>query len=215
MPDNLVDHPRYGRRPRITGCDLRGDNLGLDPSWKYTIDDVTIIPDTGIRADVSKQHGSAIPIYVYYDVLKTCVDCRRPFIFFAEEQRYWFETLGFANDANCIRCVECRKKQQTDDRVNSEYQQLLKKEEKSWEDFHDLANAALDLHVLGRFKRMDRIRHYFNQIPDSEHHRLRIKQLKERIKKVEQVIAPQPAARFESDSEDGGKPQPESKTGSL
>ena len=188
MPNNLADHPRYGRRPRITGRDYRGDKLGLDPSWKYNIDDVTIIPNTGILADISKQHGSAIPIYAYYDVLKTCVDCGRPFIFFAEEQRYWFETLGFANDANCVRCVECRKKQQTDDRANSEYQRLLEKEEKSWEDFHNLAIAALDLHALGRLKRIERVRHFFNQIPESEHHRIRVQQLRDRIIKVEQAV---------------------------
>ena len=193
MPDNLVDHPRYGRRPRITGRDHRGDKLGLDPSWKYSIDDVTIIPNTGIRADTSKQHGSVIPIYVYYDVLKSCVDCKRPFIFFADEQRHWFETLGFANDANCIRCVECRKKQQADERVNSEYQRLLEKDEKDWEDYYALVVSALDLLELGRFKRLERVRYFFNRIPESEHHRIRVQHLQKRIDRVEQGVGGQPA----------------------
>ena len=188
LPENLVDHPRYGRHPRITGRDYRGDDLGLDPSWKYAIDNVTIIPNTAIHADTSKQHGSAIPIYVYYDVLKTCVDCRRPFIFFAEEQRYWFETLGFANDANCIRCVECRKKQQADERINSEYQRLLEKEGKHWKDYHDLATAALDLFHLGRFKRLEKVKYFFNQIPEAEHHRIRVRELRKRINQVEQGV---------------------------
>ena len=188
LPKNLVDHPRYGRRPRITGRDYRGDQFGLDPSWKYSIDDVTIIPNTGIKADTSKQHGSAIPIYVYYDVLKSCVDCRRPFIFFAEEQRHWFETLGFANDANCIRCVECRKKQQADERLNSEYQRLLEKEQKDWEDYHDLASAALDLYEIGRFKRLEKVRYFFNKIPGTEGHRIRVQKLEDRINHVEQGV---------------------------
>ena len=186
LPDNLVEHPRYGRKPRITGRDFRGHKLGLDPSWKYNPGDVTIIPNTGIPADTSKQHGYAIPIYVYYDVLKTCVDCRRPYIFYAEEQRYWFETLGFANDADCVRCVVCRKRHQAKDRVNSDYQRLLAKEKKTWEDYLDLCNAALDLHELGRFKNLEKVRSFFNQIPEPEHHRIRIRELRQRITRVEQ-----------------------------
>ena len=32
----------------------------------------------------------------------------RNFIFFALEQKHWFEELGFYVDADCVRCTECR-----------------------------------------------------------------------------------------------------------
>ena len=185
LPNNLADHPRYGKLPRFTGKDYRKDLLGR--SWKYSGDE--IIPNTAIPADTSKQHGSAIPIYVYYDVLKTCVDCGRPFIFFAEEQRHWFETLGFANDADCVRCVSCRKKQQADDRANTQYQTLLAKPDKSWEDYHDLASLTLDLYAKGKIKCLDKIRSFVNKIPDSQQHRIRIRKLHERIQEVVQADA--------------------------
>ena len=105
--DAYVEHPRYGKRPRITGIDPQEDpERGLlfwisPPECR--------IPYTAIKADMDRQNITAFPIPWYFDQRKICKDCERPFIFFAEEQRYWFEELGFYLGTECLRCAKCRK----------------------------------------------------------------------------------------------------------
>jgi hypothetical protein len=187
IPNDLVPHPRYGDKPWVTGVDFQGQRHGgfvKDPSWKYSNE--RVIPNTGVIANITKQRHGTIPIYVYYDVLKRCVDCDRPFIFYADEQKFWFETLGFAIDANCIRCTECRKKQQAKERSNKEYQRLVNLGEKTWLDYLNLANGALDLAEDGKMEALDRIRGFINRIPEEERHRVQYRQLVQRMKRVEE-----------------------------
>ncbi|WP_146406829.1 zinc-ribbon domain containing protein [Allorhodopirellula heiligendammensis] len=73
------------------------------------------IPETAIEARPSQQIKATIPVTHYVDLKRRCRDCSRPFIFFAEEQQYWCETLHFYVGADCVRCTECRKEQR---RVN-------------------------------------------------------------------------------------------------
>ena len=174
LPSELVPHPRYGTRPNYTGIKSVPDSLGLMPSWKYSNE--RIIPNTGVEAQTS-YHCSAFPVPIYFDVLKKCVDCMRHYIFYAREQKYWYEDLGFAIDADCIRCVECRKKQQADEWSHVNYQKLLAKDEKNWEDLCEISTAALDLHRQGRFKSLNRVRGFLNQIPETERHRIRVQNL--------------------------------------
>ena len=188
LPSDLVAHPRYGTEPLYTGLEIPNDehNLGLVPGWKYGSE--SVIPNTGIKAN-SKCHCSAIPVYVYFDILKKCVDCGRHFLFYAREQKHWYEELGFAIDADCVRCVECRKERQADEWANVNYQRLLAKEEKTWEDYFELSVAALDLHRQGKFKSLDRVRGFINRIPESERHRVRIQELIGTLTNAEQGVA--------------------------
>ena len=189
LPSDLVAHPRYGTKPLYTGLKISHDehDLGLVPGWKYGSE--RIIPNTGIKAN-TKHHCSAIPVYVYFDVLKKCVDCKRHFLFFAREQQHWYEELGFAVDADCIRCVECRKERQADEWTNLNYQRLLAKNEKTWEDYLELSVAALDLYWQGEFKALDRIRGFMNRVPESERHRVRFRELTKTLARAEQDAAP-------------------------
>ncbi|MGK0186467.1 MAG: tRNA isopentenyl-2-thiomethyl-A-37 hydroxylase MiaE [Verrucomicrobiales bacterium] len=84
--------------------------------------------------------------------------------------------------------MECRKKLQADERINFEYHRLLEKEEKSWQDYYDLAITALDLYELGRLKRLEKVRSFLNKIPDTEDHRIRVRDLKHRIHGAEQGL---------------------------
>ncbi len=69
-----------------------------------------------IAADPAKQHRSdavsGTSLASYTDQLLTCRQCGRVFYFFAEEQRYWYEVLGFWLDARCVHCPVCRRKRQ-------------------------------------------------------------------------------------------------------
>lgn len=68
-----------------------------------------VFPATSLPANTKKQNFSVFPREIYLDVLKACRDCKRHFIFFAKEQRYWYEDLGFSIYSDCVRCPECRK----------------------------------------------------------------------------------------------------------
>lgn len=106
-PDGLVPHPRYGAMPRFTDAAPRGDLARPLPHYRYTA--ATVIDGTVVVADLRRQAAATVAAPYYLDVRQRCRGCARPFIFYAEEQRHWYEELGFSLDAWCDRCVPCRK----------------------------------------------------------------------------------------------------------
>lgn len=54
------------------------------------------------------------PRYFYLDQDRTCIQCGRAFVFSAEEQKYWYETLKFHFDAVAVRCPECRRRRRSE-----------------------------------------------------------------------------------------------------
>ena len=93
----FVDHPRYGHQPRVTG--LNPDTNYADVFLHWHSGKEYRIPNTAIPADLSRQAKATVPVTHYFDVRRQCRDCGRPFIFFAEEQKYWYEELKFKLDA--------------------------------------------------------------------------------------------------------------------
>src|SRR5690554_738010 len=100
--DSYVEHPRYGRKPRITGLNPVNDYRRVFLHW-HSGDDCRI-PNTAVEADLSRQSPAAVPVTHYFDVKRACRDCGRPFIFYALEQKHWYEELGFCLEADCVRC---------------------------------------------------------------------------------------------------------------
>jgi len=103
--DSFVEHPRYGKRPKLTGLNPRHDDEGvwLNPE----LSDDYRIPGTAIQADLSRQTPATYQVTHYFDVKRFCRDCHRRFIFFAEEQKHWYEELGFPLQADAARCPLC------------------------------------------------------------------------------------------------------------
>jgi hypothetical protein len=104
---DLVPHPRYGTRPlfgdRVAPARLKLTREEIAHSyWGYRGSETMIYPETAVRADVSRQRFSVTPRTYDVDMLKRCRGCRRSFIFFAREQKHWYETLGFSIDADCV-----------------------------------------------------------------------------------------------------------------
>ncbi len=117
---NYVEHPRYGRKPRVTGLNPGEDfKLGICLHWHSGR-----IPNTAIEADLSRQSPATVPVTHYYDLQRKCRSCQRPFIFFAEEQRYWYEELQFGLEADAVHCVECRQEHRELGRIRALYQSL-------------------------------------------------------------------------------------------
>ncbi len=160
---HFVDNPRYGREPQWS-------------SWTpphemavHEVDKASRIPGTAIPVDPSLYQGRIIrrtPGY-YLDCSCNCTSCKRPFIFFAAEQKYWFETLGFHADARAVRCAECRKIVKASQEVQSRYVELSHLEPRrpeqdlEWLELYcalpGIKSSALPEQVLNRLAKLPEI----------------------------------------------------------
>src|SRR6186997_3344178 len=52
--------------------------------------------------------GLGGPELVFGPLEKKCRECGKAFVFSAQEQRHWYEVLGFFIDATAVRCAACR-----------------------------------------------------------------------------------------------------------
>lgn len=170
LPD-MVPHPRYGVRPvpTILGCRLPSEDV-RGGYWGYHSE--TIFPQTAIEADTAKQNFTTFPRKYYVDILKECQKCRLPFMFFAREQQYWYETLGFYIDVDCIHCPKCRKSNQQLKRRFQRYSELVVKKEWSDVELIALIGDAVFLFEAGLLKDKQRLRRWKNLVkrrfPDHE-----------------------------------------------
>jgi len=103
------------------------------------------IPGTAVAADCSKQKFVAMGVTHYFDRSKSCQDCKRPFIFFAEEQKHWYEELGFSLDADCVRCVPCRKREQGVAGRLHRYEELFHIPERTADESLEMAECCMAL----------------------------------------------------------------------
>jgi Probable zinc-ribbon domain len=117
---DFVEHPRYGRRPRKTGLEPRPEpSEHVFVHWHGGR-----ISETAITADTSRQVPATVQVTHYFDCSRVCRGCERRFIFFAEEQRYWYEELRLPLEADAVRCVPCRRKVRELQVLNLRYQEL-------------------------------------------------------------------------------------------
>lgn len=119
-----------------------------------------------MAADLTRQTLATMPVLFYFDERRTCVDCGRRFLFFAEEQKYWYEELGFKLDADCVRCWPCRYVQQGIDSATARYEQLATLEVPTRREQMEMLEVGLSLcerHVFGR-KVLRRLRPILNQL---------------------------------------------------
>ena len=120
---DYVEHPRFGRGPRFTDLhpDPKLERVRVS-SWTSFSEDPgegelnngagRAIDGTAVKGDVEAQPQNLFPFTHYYDVDRRCMACGKQFIFFAEEQKYWYEVLQLDGGANCHHCIVCRKELQ-------------------------------------------------------------------------------------------------------
>ena len=164
-----VEHPRFGRRPRITGDNPQTD-FGGDTYLHWHSPKGVRVPGTAIKADTSKQVEPTVAVSHYYDSRRTCESCGRPFLFFAEEQKYWYEELGFRLEADCIRCVPCRKIHQGIERSRQRYVELRTQKTRSAKETVELCREGIQLVEKQLFtqKKIAEILGWLNALPESE-----------------------------------------------
>lgn len=161
----FITHPRYGQQPHITGLNPETDYGGdVFLHWHSPIE--CRIPHTAIRANLSRQTPATIPVTHYFDVKRQCQDCGNPFIFFAKEQQYWYEELGFGLDSNCVRCVPCRKKQQGLAQLREKYEELFHIHERTADQSLDMAECCMALVEAAVFhkRQIQHIRTLLNRV---------------------------------------------------
>ncbi|MCK5649177.1 MAG: zinc-ribbon domain containing protein [Gammaproteobacteria bacterium] len=127
----------------------------LESHWSYNKE--SIFPETVIKADVSRQNYSVFPRSFYVDIEKQCTQCHRWFIFYAKEQQYWYESLGFYIDSDCVKCIDCRKSEQSINTLQQEYGLLIKMTTRTKKETSRLKNIALELYQSGYIKNKHKI----------------------------------------------------------
>ena len=197
---SFVEHPRYGRSPRITGKNPDPTDLSQGVHWNalsseekeqlfkalrgLLIDPSNSlpgrIPDTAVQADETLQVPATMPVTWYYDLPRKCRSCSRPFLFFAEEQKYWYETLGLLLEADAVRCVPCRKNERDLAKICARYGELITAPDRSWQADLDAAECSLTLMENGIFNRRqtERVRALLKSVPGDHDTRDFLKRVK-------------------------------------
>ena len=119
-------------------------------------------------ADTTRQPNATVPVTHYFDLKRKCRDCGRMFIFFADEQRHWYETLQFYLGADCVRCIDCRVAQRNTAQLRERYESLVNLPSRNESETIELAECALTLIDRGVFGRhsIERVRSFLNSIPE-------------------------------------------------
>jgi hypothetical protein len=201
-----ADHPRFGRRPRITGLNPAPFEPSVNLHWiacipematRYDLwpgnyrEDIKRIDNTGILADLSRQTPATVAVTHYFDVDRSCVDCRRRFIFFAEEQKFWYEDLGFPLESDCVRCMDCRKQQQGIARTRQRYEELFHESDKTQEQTLEMAECCMQLIEASIFssKQTKHVRELLNKVAENEDAALKSRRadLLARVRSIEKL----------------------------
>jgi hypothetical protein len=185
---DYVDHPRYGQGPRYTGLNPDSDSLYVRFHWNTSelesclapIDFTqtnwwdalrfksVFVPFTAVEADVKKQSRRQFQVTHYFDIDCVCSDCGKRFLFFAEEQKYWYEGLSLPLEAAATRCVFCRKTQQALARTRRRYEELFHAATKTPMELLEVAECCVDLIQASVFKpsKCQDVRALLNRLPD-------------------------------------------------
>jgi len=200
---DYVEHPRFGKAPRFTGLDPDPDSPGVNlhwrtgyhteaqhRDWERMIDDGTLgwpwpsslredvsrlVPGTAIEADLARQTYSPSRVTHYYDLDRTCYDCKRKFLFFAQEQKHWYEDLGFTLDSDAVRCPNCRKqlqdirkRRQNIAQIRQRFDQLWGLSSRTVEETLETVDCCLTLIEAEAFsaRQCERVRMLLKRVPE-------------------------------------------------
>jgi hypothetical protein len=140
----FVAHPRYGKGPRFTGLDVADSSDGRVYCHWHSPPAVRI-PNTAVVADVARQGRATLHVTHYFDARRVCRTCGQPFLFFAEEQKHWYEDLRFPLEADCRDCPPCRKDKQRVRSMRQKYDALLEKTARTHAETLELMETGLFL----------------------------------------------------------------------
>lgn len=147
---DFVAHPRFGVGPRITGSNPEATpDARVYLHWHSPADQR--VPGTAVSADLSRQSPATLAVTHYFDVVRQCRSCGRKFLFFAEEQKHWYEELKFPLEADCLRCPACRRAEHQLRATRDRYVHLLQAANRSPELDLEFAECGAALIEAGVF----------------------------------------------------------------
>jgi len=208
-----VEHPQYGKAPRLTGLDPDPNSTAVRLHWNalsfnqtqlremerlfgwcptYTDDGAHMVRQTAVAADLARQCPATVSVTHYYDIDKVCRDCGRRFIFFADEQKHWYEELGFPLEADAVRCPPCRKRLQLIARKRKRYEQLFHVPRRTQEEALEMADCCLVLIEEAIFhpRQTERVRMLLNGLPEEMRSEQRFLDLSVRVRVAEKKGEP-------------------------
>jgi Probable zinc-ribbon domain len=180
---DYVEHSRFGRGPRLRP-DLATDGDSVVTTWpSIEIQPAGFRPSTGrschiagtgIPVDMQAVHPKSYPpgFSHYFDLDKWCWGCGRRYIFFAEEQKYLYETLHLSIWLRCGLCVECRNKNHRQKtrpfaQAARKYQDLLGIKNRTPEQTLELIASGIEMAEKGQGGELllERLRHLVRTLP--------------------------------------------------
>jgi len=150
-----LNHPRYGNRPITTNTSVTIEEIEKG-HWRYS--SLKYFPNTAILADIKKQNYAIFPRTLYVDIEEQCETCSKVFIFFAQEQQYWFETLRFWVDSHCTHCFECRRHARYILTLRKRYDMLTSLANKTSSEKTQRKELANTLYCLGIIKNINKVK---------------------------------------------------------
>ena len=151
VPRTFMDHPRYGDQPIVSGEGWSEAEVRR-AHWSYARvnwDEKVLFPETAIRANPCRQRTDYGWRTLYVDIARRCRTCGQWFLFFALEQKFWFEELGFFIDADCVHCQHCRHAAHDEQRLKDRYAALLNQPEKTLREWRELESLGDHLFAAG------------------------------------------------------------------
>ncbi|MBY0419822.1 MAG: zinc-ribbon domain-containing protein [Pararheinheimera sp.] len=150
-----VNHPRYGNSPipseySFTDTEIRNGH------WRYS--SLKYFGNTAIPAVISKQNFAVSPRAIYVDIEEKCLVCGCLFLFFALEQKWWFEELQFWVDSHCTRCIHCRRADRETRAMQKRYQSLVQQRELTQEESEQLNLMRSGLYQRGYIRHLSKLR---------------------------------------------------------
>jgi hypothetical protein len=124
------------------------------------------LPKGFLWGDASRQrYGMGGPELILGPLENDCRDCRRHFVFAAEEQKHWYETLRFMTDSTAVRCPGCRRTRRRIENARRAWAAALRAAETESSADHHLAaaRAALALRKAGGGVRLDKALSHCNK----------------------------------------------------
>jgi rubrerythrin len=104
---------------------MRDLALASRPNWFWACD-ACLRSGRALSANVDRQHlGLGTPFAAYVDRPFRCEDCGVDSLFSAQEQAYWFETLGFLIWVYPKQCPSCRANRRIQKRTRAELAAML------------------------------------------------------------------------------------------
>ena len=101
--------------------------------------------------DYSKQnYGMGGPILFYISKEMSCNTCKKDFVFEAEDQKFWYEDLGFNEASYPKNCLTCRKETRHQKLLRKQLAELLHSELNTKEHFEKIAEVYKQLGITDK-----------------------------------------------------------------